>query len=378
MKHLNDGELQAYTDAALSPTEKSRVQAHLEGCPTCMARATALSARNSRIKFQMETLAPPPGSHPLPPAVARARFDTYLNSKKESGMLQKIFARRYRPVWGLVTLALVLTITFTFPPMRIMADRFLDLFRLEKITFVPFNPENMPNEEQINNVSPELKAMFGEAVQETSQGESHEVSLDGARAEAGFPLRVPTDWADQKFWVNPGREIKAQLDVPRLRGILQELGYTEIELTDDLNGAEITAEIPTMVEVSHNFVDPETQEINTVSFMQMRAPAVNSNSNLDIVALGKVYLQLLGMTEQEAEEFSRNIDWSSTLVIPLPLLSAVDRQTVMVDGVEGTLLQSTEEGFHYAELMWIKNGILYSLSGDLSAEEFLQIAATLQ
>ena len=58
-----------------------------------------------------------------------------------------------------------------------------------------------------------------------------------------------------------------------------------------------------------------------------------------------------------------SVDWTSTLVVPIPRNAAIHRQ-VEVDGVTGTLIQrSPESEAPQFALMWVKDGIIYAISG---------------
>ncbi len=84
------------------------------------------------------------------------------------------------------------------------------------------------------------------------------------------------------------------------------------------------------------------------------------------------------MSEADAHAFAQTVDWSSTLVIPVPLAGASFR-AVPVDGVNGTLIETANqdgsEG-HY-QLIWVKNGIVYSLEGQGTSSQALAAAASL-
>jgi hypothetical protein len=95
---------------------------------------------------------------------------------------------------------------------------------------------------------------------------------------------------------------------------------------------------------------------------------------LDVQQLGAAYLQFLGMSAEEAQHFAGNIDWASTFVIPLPSGEATYRE-VPVDGVTGTLIQ---HGSGQYLLVWIKDGIVYGLSGAGDSSVAVGLADSLQ
>ena len=70
------------------------------------------------------------------------------------------------------------------------------------------------------------------------------------------------------------------------------------------------------------------------------------------------------MSPSEAHTFVQNVDWTSTLVIPVPHEGG-SLQKESVDGVEGTLISAPPRGRRPEgyTLIWTKNGVIYSLAG---------------
>jgi hypothetical protein len=84
------------------------------------------------------------------------------------------------------------------------------------------------------------------------------------------------------------------------------------------------------------------------------------------------------MTPDEAAQFSQNIDWATTLVLPLPAYEATF-QDVAVDGVQGTLILGNDEGFgQQYVLIWIKDGVVYMLAGPGGASTALRLANSIR
>ena len=68
------------------------------------------------------------------------------------------------------------------------------------------------------------------------------------------------------------------------------------------------------------------------------------------------------MTHEQAVAFTQTVDWSSSLVVPIPK-NAATYQQVTVDGVTGTLIQRPADDAPQFVLMWVKNGIIYAIGG---------------
>jgi hypothetical protein len=115
-----------------------------------------------------------------------------------------------------------------------------------------------------------------------------------------------------------------------------------------------------------------------IVLMQLASPTIEAPNELPIADLGAAFLQIMGMSPEEAANFSASLDWSSTLVIPVPRNEA-DYREVSVDGVTGTLIQeaSGRHGGGFV-LMWVKDGILYGFTGSGDGSQALEMANSLQ
>jgi len=85
------------------------------------------------------------------------------------------------------------------------------------------------------------------------------------------------------------------------------------------------------------------------------------------------------MSAQDAESFCNTVDWTSTLVVPVPL-NAGSYETTSVDGVQGTLitLRNWGTGMPGYSLLWVKSGIIYALNGFGSADQAVPLADSLE
>jgi hypothetical protein len=73
-------------------------------------------------------------------------------------------------------------------------------------------------------------------------------------------------------------------------------------------------------------------------------------------------LEFTGMTSDQAAAFTQTVDWTSTLVVPIPKNAATYKQ-VSVDGVTGNLIQRPSDDAPQFVLLWVKDGIVYSIGG---------------
>jgi hypothetical protein len=102
-----------------------------------------------------------------------------------------------------------------------------------------------------------------------------------------------------------------------------------------------------------------------IIFAQLPSPEVSAPASLDIAELAQIGLEFSGMSAEEAAEFTSTVDWTSTLVVPIPQ-DAASSQQVQVDGVTGALIERTVDDGDDAPrfaLFWVKDGIIYTIGG---------------
>jgi hypothetical protein len=98
----------------------------------------------------------------------------------------------------------------------------------------------------------------------------------------------------------------------------------------------------------------------------MPSPTVDTPPDLPIQKLAEIGLQVLGSAPDQAAKLANEIDWTTTLVIPVPR-GQVNTQTISVDGSSASLISqllTSGNGMRASySLVWVKNGIVYGILG---------------
>ncbi|MBA3534790.1 MAG: DUF4367 domain-containing protein [Ardenticatenales bacterium] len=378
--HPTEGDLRAYTDHDLSEAEQGWIKAHLARCTECQQQAAQLRQRALWAHTRLALLAP--AHPPLSARAARARLAAYSNQDKESRLMKTLpFARQYRPLWSGLAVAAMLLIALMFPPVRALAADFLSLFRVQRIEVVEVNPGNLP--ERMGSTA-QVEQMFANNVHVETRGEQAEADSGSAASTlAGFAVRLPAQATDApQIEVQEGAHVTLDIDLPRARLLLNELGHSDIVLPDSLDGQQVMIDIPQAVTATYGGCreteDGPDLSDKCVVLVQLPSPTVSAPPELDLKQMGAAFMQLMGMSEEEATRFSQRVDWSTTLVVPIPS-NGTDYREVQVDGVPGTLIeQMVDEGEPGYLLLWVRDGIVYALTGAESADEALTIANSLE
>jgi hypothetical protein len=381
-RHLDEGTLRAFCDGALDAVKDEQVQQHLASCSRCARRAAVIQHRRHRVHTLLAELEPQTKVTAASPRLARQRFEAYRQERKERRMAHNPFSRRYRPVWATALLVMLVAVTLTVPPVRSLAGDLLALFRVQRIEFTPVSEEDLPDEETLQAMAPEIERMFDQTLTITREGEPQRVTEASAREQAAFPVRLPAAAEeDASYEWTPPVNIAFEIDLARIRGLFAELGYQDIDLPRALDGKTVEADFDGLLTVSYGACDQDSPaEQCCMSFVQMPSPRATVPSSLDIDQLGRVYLELLGMPLEEAARLSERIDWTTTLVLPFPHHVNLTHETLQVDGVEGTLIHSQSAYRPTAEylLTWVKGDIIYAISGTGDYAEALELASSLE
>jgi hypothetical protein len=366
------GLLRAYLDGALNTAERAEVSAHLDTCQSCSKELAALHARRAAVSVQLDTLEPAAGQVPIP-ARALARFHAEHRQSRPSlwTVLQGAItmsnrtssANRWRPAVIGISAVVILAILFSFAPVREVAADFLGLFRVRRFAVIPLDQQQIDRlaalAEQLDTGS------FGDPQITRPEGPEQIVADAGqAAALAGFNVRTPDRLPEaavlEKIAVQAGPAMHFEIDRAALEIALQAAGART-------NGLPQTEELAFDVDVASSVLQqyrlqPYRLDGDLLDFLQVPSPTVSLPEGIDPTALAETAFLFLGMPADDARRMAGSIDWSSTLVIPLPTDAAQARE-VSVDGATGLLIESAEAEESNTALLWERDGILHFLRG---------------
>jgi hypothetical protein len=383
MKCLTDQALRALIDQEAPEPEREVAGRHLKQCADCRARLERMSH---------ESLAP--GNVTEPPR-AFERFQARLASEGDVSVqrsfLRGFFAAHPLPAWGtLATTALILVLV-TFAPARSWTQRVLAMLRVEKVTVVPLDLKFDRN----SDTQALIRKVISDEVTVTISAGKPQFVADASQATqmAGFPVRTFTDMKEApKIGVVGEQAYIMKLDQSRLQAVVDSIGKSDLQVPKSVDGQEIAVHVPKSVFLRYgNCPDkrkgskPGAEDQSTKSgsegcimFAEVPSPIVSVPPELKVGQLFQVALQAGGMSPEEAQTFCSKVDWKSTLVVPIPR-GASSYSEEPVDGVKGSLI--TGKGFrgrsHEFTLIWVKNGIIYSIHGSGGPEEARALARTL-
>lgn len=386
MNCLNEGVLRAYVDQELTVAECQEVESHLGSCAGCREQAAALSNVGKHVEAQLHLLEAPLSSEEREPEAILAGFKARFDAEEEKpSLLERIFAKRWRPAWIASAVAAVLLVSLAFPSGRGLAQRLLSTLRVERVQTVNLDLSSLDGNRGFQQ---RLGKMLSDKTVVTTDEKSQTVTTaDAASQLTGFEVKTLSGRDDTpNFRVEGTHAIQMTLDRSRLQDILDQAGRSDLLLPPNLDGATVSVRVPRSVELEYGnchrkndgYADrSSTDEAGQCTFvMEAPSPEVNVPADLNLQQLAEIALELGGMTPTQAREFCQTVDWKSTLVLPIPRFMGSSKQVTM-NGVQGTLLRGNNRGGSEYVLIWVKDGMIYCLGGNGDSSKAVELASTL-
>lgn len=311
-------------------------------------------------------LAPGDSDSPRPAAQALAELKHKLQPDQPVqhsilGRIQEMFKRKTTFTAAIVLLVIL---AFAFPPVRAAASDFLGLFRVRKFAPISVSPQQLRALEAIadQGLTPGELELLAEP-----QPVNSVTTVADAEAILGRKVRVPHSLgpADAVRATTEGHG-RLTVDLESSREILAAVDVDPMLLPDSLDGAVVDVTLYPAVEQHWE---------NRVHFVQTASPRIDYPADADPIVLGQALLQLLGMTEREAARLATEIDWNSTLLMPVPQ-GLASFSEIAVDGSAGMGLSDLDGSG--SVLLWERGGMVYLLTSDtLTLEELRQIGNSL-
>jgi hypothetical protein len=286
---------------------------------------------------------------------------------------------RWRPAFAAAAALATFVALFSMPAVRAAAQDFLDMFRVKRFVAVPVDPSRI---DQLRARKLGVDTLLADNVEETTpRSEPREVaSVADASAAANLPLLVPTYVFNvkdaPKISVAAEHAARITADAGRLRGLLDALGISDVEVPEALDGAKISLRVPAAVAMRY-----ERDGATVATFIQARSPEVGLPDGVDVATLGEIGLRIAGLSADEAHDFARKVDWNGTLLVPVPADAASFRETD-VRGTTGLLVESdnrrTGGDSQRTVLLWSENGTVYAIVSQMHPVDVLEMANSLR
>lgn len=297
----------------------------------------------------LETLAPGASDAPKPASVAlsEVRRRAAPQGHRRRWSFPALFGRRY--AWATLLAAAALVLVLSVPGVRAAASDFLGLFRVQKFTPISISAEQMALLEEVANSG--LYPGEVEFFEEPSEP-VRVASLSEAAASLGWQPASPSLLGQPDAVYTMG-EASGRLivDVKNARALMSLAGADPALIPDSLEGAQV--DVTVYGAISQNWDDG-------LVLVQAPSPLVEYPDDVDVTALGQALLEALGMEPGPARRLSESIEWTSTLLLPIPE-SIATFDEVQINGSSGLALTGVDG--ENAAVLWESDGMIFVLSG---------------
>lgn len=290
---------------------------------------------------------------------------SWLVRLRQARLGQQLLAPQRRLATAVSLAVVLLVVSFSFPAVRAAASDFLGLFRVEKFAAIEITPEQMAILRQVA----EQDIMPGELEVDKEPGLLTPVdSLSKAATVTGLTAvyTIPALGEPREIFVASGGNGHFTINEANTRRLLEAANLNPDLLPDGIDGARIR--VATFGGVEQRWADGTT-------LLQTNSPEVQYPEALDPALMGEALLQILGLSAPEARRLASQIDWTSTLLLPIPS-NIASFEELTVNGVSAIGLTSIDGRFH--ALIWQESGRLYLLIGAQSTAELAELANGLE
>ncbi len=305
-----------------------------------------------------------------------------MSTEPNRSFTQKIV--RWSPALLGLGALLVLVLVFTFPPAQAAAQGFLDLFRVKRFTAITVDPTRI---EQIKNSKIDFESLVGKNVEVVKKagGPQGVASADAASQAVGFKVRTPSQLPAGmtlvETLVKDESITRVAADTSKLQALLDALNIKDVKVPTKLNGATITIRTPATVMMRYK------TNSDPIVLIQARSPEITLPEGVSMADLGEIGLRIFGLSASEARQFSKTIDWNTTLLVPVPANAASFREVgvrntkgllITTGGTGGLSVRSPNGARQQSLLLWSEGDMVFALDGGFAGPELVELANSLK
>ena len=277
---------------------------------------------------------------------------------------------RTRRNWFLAAIAAVLVAILLLPNSGALANQLLSLFRIQQ--FQPVQVTKQDVQSLSSRPIPTFQDLGTLQIQSNSLQTQDNLTQDQAAHMVSFPILVP-DALPQGISGTPDFSVIGAghgtftFSANKARTFFMKNGYGNVSIPANLDGA--TYDVTTTAGVVISYGNQTTTEFMIVEFP---SPIVRATGSASLEELRNVALSIPGLPPQLVAQL-KQIDLNSG-VVPLPIPSGIDSQSITVHGTQGLLLtkniSTTIPQFKKfpagSAVVWQTGGIIYAVGGTIS------------
>src|SRR5256714_271351 len=369
VRHLSDGTLRRIYDEPLALTAAD--QAHFDECPDCKPRFDAIAneARATTALLRVPSFEPQARAA-LPVVQARtAREGTARPARWYQRWLDRN-SPRWRPMATPAIAVLLAAVLVTGLGVAGVAQSLIRVFEPRQLQAVQVSPSDFAQGTALLD--------YGNVKWQPEAPKLQQLSDSAAaQSQSGLPVLSPASLpkgvsGPVSYGVVSHATGSLTFDAARLRASAAQAGVRVSPMPSTIDGSTLVLNGgPALIEVWGLGTTTETMGIPTLVIAQTRVPTVDS-SGANVSQLEDYLLSQPGVPPEFAAQIKAIKDPSTTLPIPIPKGLATTEST-QVNGTPAVLIKAVLG----AGVVWVKNGVIYAVGGQLTPGQVLAIATSL-
>jgi hypothetical protein len=272
--------------------------------------------------------------------------------------------------WLFAAIAAVLVALLLLPNSGALANQLLSLFSIQQ--FQPVQVTKQDVQTLSSRPIPTFRDMGTLQIQANSLQTQDNLTQAQAAKMVNFPILVPGSLPQgisgtPEFSVIGAGHGTFTFSASKAHAFFVKNGYGNVHIPANLDGA--TFDVSTTAGVVIAYGNHTTTQFMIVEFP---SPIVHARGSASLQELRDVALSIPGLPPQLVKQL-KQIDLNSGIV-PLPIPSGIDSQSITVNGTQGLLLTSNisttipqlKKFPAGSAVVWQTNGIIYAVGGTLS------------
>ena len=393
----DDGTLRAIADGEVADGWRPDLDAHVQSCEECRERTQALRTTAALAHGRMVAIAPNSSL-----AIAAPTFESVRSATPVRWGGVRAWASMgsgWSP-WvaraGAVAAAVALAVSW--PAVSSFADGALQSFRVQRVQPITIDADALRGRFAELSID-EAKVRDALRYRGPDKPTITITSQSDAAARSGLALRLPktipaaVGAKPARYVVTSGGAADVTIDGPKLVKLAVDAKVSDAALMSRigaLDGATITVQAAPAVVAVWGDVDIPTQvptgkaaaSMSTPAARgpvlvvgQVKSPVVNIPASVDVDGFRDAVMKSGTVPPEFVQALSAVKDWRTTL--PIPTGGPSGLRQVDVDGTTATVSSRAHEGKTVTTVVWVRDGVIYGVAGDVPEADILIAARSL-
>jgi hypothetical protein len=367
VRHLSDGTLRRIYDEPLALTAAD--QSHFDRCADCKARFNAIANEARATTVLLSLPAFEPQAHSAFVAVqARVKREEAARPPRWYERWLDRTSPRMRPMATPAIAVLLAALLLTGLGVSGVAQSLVRVFEPRQLVAVQVSPSDFAQTTALLDYGQVKWLPEAPKVQQLTDAAA-------AQTQSGLPVLMPASLPNGvsgpvSYGVLSHATGSLTFDAARLQSSALKAGVHVSPMPSTIDGSTLVVNAgPALIEV-WGFAGGSGMNVPTLVIAQTRVPTVDS-TGAGTAQLEDYLLSQPGVPPELAAQVKAIKDPSTTLPIPIPKGLATT-ESVQVNGTSGVLIKAVLG----AGVVWVKNGVIYAVGGQLTPDQVLAIATS--